>query len=341
MNRIPHLAMTDFASPAHREIFAAINDAHLTYPSAEGHRFTALVAAIAVAVDPIYLHRLPEMCPQPAHLSAYARMVTEAALIRDLGAHADRIERDAADLIRHADRLRLAGAATGRSRAFPDHLAKLAQAMQQHVARLDPDRPDGAAGQVHVDAAGWPSDPQARREAQVLADLIQHPGECEQVMEWLPGHAFARGPRREVYEAMRAVVRAGNPIDPLTVAWQLGAQRASDGITGFGKAPGTEPDPAGASPDYVFQLASLPVDPGSAIFGGGLRLADHIRSELSGASQPDTNGPGRPGLLGKGHQQRLPGPTTMGPSAHPLMQPPPGLNAAPGLDSRDHEPRLK
>jgi replicative DNA helicase len=232
IDRIPYLAADDFADATHRAIYLAISDVHLTHTATAGHRFTALVAADVPAADPTYLYRLPEMCPEPDHLAAYARMVTEAALIRELNTHADRIARGAADLVRHADRLRSSGAVTARERAFPDHLAKLAQAMKQQAARLNPDRRDSAAKEPSQAPDGWPTEPQARREAQVLADLLQHPDECEQVMGWLPAQTFIPGPRREIYEAMRAVVRTGLPVDALTVAWKLGSWHASAGITG-------------------------------------------------------------------------------------------------------------
>ena len=51
----------------------------------------------------------------------------------------------------------------------------------------------------------------ARREAEVLAGLLKHSGEYDQVMKWLPARAFAPGPRREIYDALRAVVRTGAP----------------------------------------------------------------------------------------------------------------------------------
>jgi hypothetical protein len=267
-------------------------------------------------------------------------MVIEAALIRELSTHADRIAHGAAELIRHSDRLRMSGAVTARERSFPDHLAKLAVAMKQHANRLDPDRSSPAEPELQPATKGWRGDPQARREAQVLADLIQHPAECEQVMAWLPAQAFSPGPHREIYQAMRAVLHTSEPIDPLTVAWQLGVGRASSGITGFGQVPGTERNSADADPDYVFHLARLPVEPGSAIMNGGLRLADHISSELIrdtpavGATARERTGNGRHPPHAGPHQP-------IRPETRPLLPPPPAPGRSPGQDGHDHEPRLK
>jgi hypothetical protein len=341
IGQIPHLAAEDFAEPTHQAVFLAVSDVHLTHPAAAGNRFTALVAASIPAIDGSYLHRLPDMCPYPAHLAAYARMVTEAALIRELGTHADRIAHGAADLVRHADRLRLSGGVTARERAFPDHLAKLAQAMKQHANRLNPDRAISAETERQPSAGGWPGDPQARRETQVLADLIQHPDECQQVMGWLPTQVFTPGPHREIYEAMRAVVRAGNPVDSLTVAWQLAVRHASAGVTGFGQAPGFQRDQTEANPDYAFHLANLPVEPGSAIINGGLRLADHISAELTRDPRLATgeSARGRPG--NRRHPPQIPDHQASGAEARPLTPPAPVRRAIPGQDGHDPEPPLQ
>jgi hypothetical protein len=267
-------------------------------------------------------------------------MVTEAALIRELDMHADRIARGAADLVRHADRLRRSGAVTARERAFPDHLAKLAEAMKQHATRLNPDRSGPAQSEQRSAVDDWLTDPQARRETQVLADLIQHPDECEQVMGWLPSQAFIPGPRREIYEAMRAVVRVGNPVDPLTVAWQLGIRHASAGITGFGQAPGSRKDLSEAAPGLVFHMADLPVEPGSAIMNGGLRLADHISAELIRDVSPaaDSTRQSRPG---NGGHPPPPGQRSMEQEERRLISPPTVRGPGPDQDGRDHQPRMQ
>ncbi len=341
LSRVPYLTVGDFDEPAHQEIFVAINEAHQAHPATPGNRFIALAAANVPAIDATYLHELPELCPQPVHVTVYARMVIGAALIRELDAHADRIARGAADLDQHADRLRMSGAVAARERAFPGHLARLAQVMKQHAIRLDPDRADTAGREPEPIAYGWPADPQARREAGVLADLIQHPAECEEIMAWLPAQAFTPGPHREIYEAMRAVVRSGTPVDPLTVAWQLGTGRASATITGFGQAPGSERNLTDADPEYVFHLANLPVEPGSAIMNGGIRLADHIRSELSRGAYPDPGDAMRERPGNRRHPPRIAGPRSTGPETRSLMPPSPSLETAPDQDGHHHEPRLK
>ena len=158
-------------------------------------------------------------------------------------------------------------------------------------------------------------------------------------MGWLPAQTFIPGPRREIYEATRAVVRTGTPVDALTVAWKLGTWRASAGITGFGQAPGSDKDPAAADPDYVFHLANVPVEPGSAIMNGGLRLADHISSELVRDETQIVGGPARRRPDHKPPSPRAAGRRTAGPEEGPLLRPPPGPGTAPGLNGHNHEPR--
>ena len=94
----------------------------------------------------------------------------------------------------------------------------------------------------------------------MLADLIQHHWQNSNVLDWLPADAFTAGPRRDVYEAVAALGRTGQPIDELTVAWHLASTTpASPAIS--------EPALAGARGmtrnlaeliGYVGLLAALP-----------------------------------------------------------------------------------
>jgi hypothetical protein len=289
IDQVPYLAGSDFSDVAHKWIFDAIAETHAAHSDAARPRFMTLVAESTPEIDVAYLSSLPDRCPVPAHLAAYGRMVAEAAMIRELDVHAHRIAQGAADLIR-----RRAGATTIQERSVPEHLARLAEAMIRHTRRLDPDRWPEVTGQPAAERSPrLPEQLQARREAEVLAGLLQHPGECGQVMKWLPARAFAPGPRREIYEALRAVVRAvvraGGPVDALTVAWQLCMHQAAEATAGFGEAPARSRDPAAASAETVFSLATVPVEPESVYLAGSLRLADHISASLSGDKPPASN----------------------------------------------------
>ena len=288
VDQAPYLVGSDFSDATHKWIFDAIAETRAAHPEATGQRLMTLVAESTPEIYVPYLSSLPDSCPVPGHLAAYGRMVAEAAMIRELDVHAHRIARGAADLIR-----RRAGAATVQERSAPQHLARLAEAMIRHTRRLDPDRwPEVTGEPAAARSPRLPGQLQARREAEVLAGLLQHPGECEQVMKWLPARAFAPGPRREIYEALRAVVRTGGPVDALTVAWQLCMRQAAEGTAGFGEAPASGRSPAAANAETVFSLATVPVEPGLAFLAGSLRLADYISASLSGDVPSATADPG-------------------------------------------------
>ena len=326
VDQVPYLSGSDFTDTTHKWIFDAIAETRAAHPEANGPSFIVRVAENTPEIDAEYLRTLPEKCPVPAHLAAYGRMVAEAAMIRELDVHAHRIARGAADLIR-----RRAGATTIQERSIPEHLARLAEAMIRHTRRLDPDRwPEVTAEPAAGHSPHLPEQVQARREAEVLAGLIQHPGECEQVMKWLPARAFAPGPRREIYEALRAVARTGAPVDALTVAWQLCMRQAAEGTAGFGEAPASGRSPGAADAETVFALAAVPVQPGSAFLAGSLRLADHISASLAGDKPPAAVDPGRPRPELSGSQAGDPA----HPAAAPMLPPParePGRNG--------HQPR--
>lgn len=314
IDQVGYLSGADFSDTSHKWIFDAITEAHAIHPELTGERFMTVVADSAPEIDRPYLGTLPDRCPVPGHLPAYGRMVAEAAMIRELDVHAHRIARGAADLIR-----RRAVAGTVQQRSIPEHLARLAEAMIHHTRRLDPDRwPEVGPAPATSPAEPIPEQPQARREVEVLAGLLQYPAQCTQVLKWLPPRAFTPGPHREIYESLRAVARTGAPVDALTVAWQLCMRQAAEDTAGFGERPTSSHGPEPAAAETVFRLARIPVDPSSAFLAGSLRLADHVSANLP----PDSPtvaadiAPGRPpGPAGSGPAPDLP------PSRRPLPDP--------------------
>ncbi|MBC3842101.1 hypothetical protein GXW82_23570 [Streptacidiphilus sp. 4-A2] len=67
-----------------------------------------------------------------------------------------------------------------------------------------------------------PVESRAWQEELVLADLLQNGDQVAEVQVWLSPDSFEPGPRREVYEAILTVYEQGEPVNELTVAWQLG-----------------------------------------------------------------------------------------------------------------------
>jgi replicative DNA helicase len=297
IGQVGYLSGADFTDTSHKWIFDAIAETHAAHPEATGERLMALVADGAPEIDHAYLGSLPARCPVPGHLPAYGRMIAEASMIRELDVHAHRIARSAADLIR-----RRAGVGTPQQRSIPEHLARLAEAMIRHTRRLDPDRwPEvGPEPSAATQPSQLPEQPQSRREMEVLAGLLQHPAQCAQVLKWLQPRAFTPGPHREIYEALRTVALTGVPVDALTVAWQLCMRQAAEDTTGFGEKPSLSRGAEPAAAESVFRLAAIPVEPGSALLAGGLRLADHITANLPPDASPISpnagHGPPGPGV---------------------------------------------
>jgi hypothetical protein len=310
------LAAEDFQSRTHQDIFTAISSTHADRPGATGRSFELAVclAAPGPGIDVRYLEGLTRACPDLANAAAYGRMVMEAHLRRQLLTHANRLFRDAGDLHFEVGRFsRAAGPGHG-AEGFPSHLLKLAHAMWVHARGLEqasgtdaepqpstgPEEsavPEAPVAAASADRATG-HDEQARQEEEVLADLIQHHWQNSQVLEWLPADAFTAGVRREVYEAIATLSRHEEPVDELTVEWQMARRRAAAGPTNT--AGRTDTDVGGAEGQetelgYVGVLAALPVADGTAVLTGQMLLHRHTAARLDqAAAQSSERGAGQP-----------------------------------------------
>jgi hypothetical protein len=156
-------------------------------------------------------------------------------------------------------------------------------------------------------------------EEEVLADLIQHHWQNSHVLEWLPAEAFTAGPRREVYEAITTLSRHEEPVDELTVEWQMARQRAATQATETTRQADTSiggADGHGTEPGYVGVLAALPVADGTATLTGQVLLSRHTAAELNRAASQST---------GRAADQSPPG------------KAPPSFGAAPGVPAERSE----
>lgn len=298
LDDIRFLTAGDFASDQHREVFSAIAAARAQSPDGSHASFEVTVAFSAPppGISVRYLQALSETCPNPANVRAYAGMVMESSLRRELLTHAQRLFRDAGDLHFEVGRFSKAATPGDRVQDFPTHLLRLAHAMWTRARTFDPgtETPDGRhpaadpAATAHVPLAGSSSptamteaeaEEQVRQEEAVLADLIQHHWQNSDVLDWLPAEAFTAGPRRDVYEAITALTRSGQPVDQLTIEWHLASSRASHvraGLTepGVSAGPATWADIHG----YVGLLAAVPIADGTATITGRALLERHARA---------------------------------------------------------------
>lgn len=298
---IPQLLPRHFSDSYRAEVFAAITDVHTALPDMRGAEFTRLVAH---QVDtPPWETELDgwALSSNPSSAAAYGRLVHEAAVRRELIGHAERLAE-------------LAGPDRGVDPSL-DHLADLASALRLHAA-------DGEATVAHY-LPIYDTEQQLRalQEDQILADLIQHPDLVPEVAGWLDPAVFTAPHRRQVFEAIISVELYGDPVEELTITWEIHRERAltaylhpePDGPAG----PQTVVDPP---PGYVARLAATSVETGTAVIAGHALFTQHVQAELGAAADGLAQQPGAEYILG--HRLTPIPARTAGVQAAPLLEPP-------------------
>lgn len=259
----------NFASPLHQQIHAALIPRRPgQYPGWAGPLSpNAAYARARGAATDSYLRELISSCPDPAHAGSYARMVMEASLRRQLTRYALRLRYDAATLHYELNRLRelqpegldLPGPHDpdhDLQRLF-SHQMQLSYTLHAHARAFDPaaDTPaastTGQPGPATLTAAG-PSR-HALGEEQVIAGIIQHRAPAEDFPAWLPAGAFRAGPRREIYTALTSLYYRDDPVDPLTLDWELARRHSAASI----QSPAATPPPP--DPRYTSWLSTQPL----------------------------------------------------------------------------------
>jgi DnaB-like helicase N terminal domain len=119
-------------------------------------------------------------------------MVLEAALLRDF----------AADLA---------------LRAGPGSDAALSETMTSYTRNINAAR--AAAADDAREPGPPPADPRAAREERFLSALMRQPG----LADWISvdPEVFTSPGRRDIYQAITALTRHGEPVDEITLAWAL------------------------------------------------------------------------------------------------------------------------
>jgi DnaB-like helicase N terminal domain len=157
------LTAADFASRLHKTIFFTIREALQQGPANVEERASYAIGVGRWAASAQYARILDRSCPVPLHASAYAGMVAEAALIRQLTSHAGRLYVEASRLERAVHTLD-AGSQTASRTAqdsdfsfetapggrmalheLPGHELALAIALHEHLSGFDPGRDPGRA----------------------------------------------------------------------------------------------------------------------------------------------------------------------------------------------------
>lgn len=284
LDELRYVRAEDFESQRHREIYAAIQDVHSAAPNLSGAAFADSVAARLPTIDYVWeideLHALALNCPDPDHAPTYARMVQEAGFRRDLAEHAERIGA-------------IAQAGT-EPEVISEHLALLSEALGTHATRFGPMAElahisDVAAGRAAVEIDQTEPERLARQD-QVLADLMRHPEDIREVSTWLGSDRFAAGPRREVFETIVYIDGLDEPVDEITVAWNLARRAAAYDALGtdqYGLQPYT------GVPAYITTLRDMEVPEDTAFTVGRQLLADDLSAKLAATAERMANSASR------------------------------------------------
>ena len=286
----------DFALERHRRVYAALTTAGQTWDGLSLGQHELAELAVASRTSPRYLSELRAACPDPSHAPAYAALVLEARVCRAVSVYAAAFSVEASLLRGDVGRLaRAAGVGIHPAGRYASQMKLIAADMRRFAAWFNPDKTPAVPGPPTA-----PADGRARDEEIMLAVLIQQRPEAGQLMRMLRGTVFTDPLRQQVFLAVGSLDAAGQPVDELTVDWELVRFLASVGV----KPANTGPVTGQAS--YVMRLAA--VDFGreetaraAGALGGRLpgMLADPRPVSDSIASRPPT-------LSAAGHDDRRP-----------------------------------
>jgi len=271
---IAYLRPDRFTHPTYRALFTELNQGTATRGDLPAEQLPERVATrlSLPGVDAPYLRSLSANCPEPTDIAVYARMVQEAYVRSQLASHVDRIAASAGPVRGVDPKL--------------DQLDRLAQALARQSGSTQVEVRTEAIPQVYeastVEVAyETPVGDRAQREELVLADLLQHGGQVTEVEVWLSADNFAPGPRREIYEAILAVAEQGEPVNELTVAWEL-SRRANSETVVYAEEVAVYQEPmAAAGPAYLAHLVSTAVVVGIAVEVGNELFVEDLRTDLA------------------------------------------------------------
>ncbi|MGC4998482.1 DnaB-like helicase N-terminal domain-containing protein [Streptomyces sp. DT195] len=244
LSHLDWLAPDHFHRPVHQALFAALRQLHSdghpavsaeepapTSPArgawpdgiAVGASPPALRQWVADGVDGAslhirgltasYAHTLMSACPRPAHAPVYGRMVLEGAIHRTVAQHAIRLHQ-----VARADALKREVEGALRS-------ADILTGVLTDLARrwgTDP-RPVAPTAAPPTAPAALPgrADLVAEDERFLLAVLAEQPEALDEVVAWLRPGDFADPAHGQVYRCLGALHHRGDPIDRITLLWEV------------------------------------------------------------------------------------------------------------------------
>lgn len=293
---IAHLDPSQFVDASHAALFDAIRAALAEEPAQSSIDLVSRLQAVGDGPD---LEALIDACPDPGGAAAYARMLVEADFERTMTSHADRLWRD----------------------SEPESQQRIeALLLDQHPPQVSADAEDAPV------PGSWKGS-RPNREEHILADLIQHPGEFGQLPESIKPDTFSAGTRSRLYEALSDIHTRGEPVDKLTVAWELDRLQRDDLYQRAGV------DPVA----YVERLAALPVEPGASTqLAEGIATADRRAAEREQAAARRS----QPGYGPRAQERAIGRDVGRHQSPEPEHRPPSYQPPSPGIDREGHGPRI-
>ena len=237
----------DFALERHRRVYVAIASAGLSWDGLSLGRRETVELAAASRTSPRYLGDLRAACPDPSHAPAYAALVLEARVCRTVSMYAAAFSVEASLLRGEVGRLaRASGFGIHPADRYASQMKLIAADMRSFSAWFNPGKTLAVPRPPMT-----PGDGRARDEEMVLAVLIQQRPEAGQLMRMLHATVFTDPLREEVFLAIASLHVARQPIDELTVDWELVRLLASVGVKP------TNVGPAKGQLSYVTRLAAV------------------------------------------------------------------------------------
>jgi hypothetical protein len=237
------LRAEDFDHPWHRCVYASIRELHAAHAPVDPQRVgAALTDRLGPRADLPHLLDLLQAAPIRPLGHRYAAMVLEASLRRDTACQGVLLQAAAlsASLSQHGRPVTAVVAQVDASLDHAEHRWRHATSNptppRTDAQTLGLGVPVSALGADRLLQAHPALDPEAvrRGEEELVASRIARPGHIGEVARWLRPDALTNARWRPVYAAVLQLAELGEPVDVITVAWEV--HRASSRL---GPGPGT------------------------------------------------------------------------------------------------------
>jgi hypothetical protein len=237
------LRAEDFADPWHRSVYTSIRELHAARAPVDPQRVgLALANRLGTRADLPHLLDLLQAAPTRPVGHRYAAMVLEASLRRTTACQGVLLQAAAlsASLSHHSRPVTAVAAQVDASLDHAEHRWRHASSdpvpTRTDAGKLVLDIPVSAPGADRLLQAHPALDPASvrRGEESLVAALIARPDHIAEVAAWLRPDALTHTTWRPGYAAVIQLAELGEPVDVVTVAWEV--HRASSRL---GPGPGT------------------------------------------------------------------------------------------------------